>query len=136
MPTIPNNEQFVGISSSQDLVEKGSAQTNSARTIYTYSDLKLGSQSAVANTGTIISFSETEIYNTSVAAGTGNITNDLTNAQLGIVQKLYHEEGSAPSVPAGWVLLGSGTYSTTALNIIYAEWCGETRVEYWIVQPA
>ena len=32
--------------------------------------------------------------------------------------------------------MGSGTYSTTALNVIYAEWCGGTRVEYWIVQPA
>jgi len=36
MPTIPNDEQFVGISSSEDLIERGSAQTNSARTIYTY----------------------------------------------------------------------------------------------------
>ena len=136
MPTIPNDEQFVGIAASQDLIERGSAQTNSARTIYTYADLKEGSQSAVANTGVLVSFTENEIYNTSASAGTGNITNDLTNAQLGIVQKIYHEEGSAPSVPAGWVLMGSGTYSTSALNVIYAEWCGGTRVEYWIVQPA
>ena len=136
MPTIPNNEQFVGISSTQDLTERGSAQTNSARTIYTYADLKEGAQIATATTGGEVSFTEKEIYNTSAAAGTGNITNDLTGAQLGIVQKIYHEEGSAPSFPAGWVLLGSGTYSTTALNIIYAEWCGGTRVEYWIVQPA
>ena len=136
MPTVPSNEQFVGISASEDLIERGSAQTNSARTIYTYSDLKLGSQSAIAKTGVAISFTESEIYNTSAAAGTGNITNDLTNAQLGIVQKLYHQEGSAPTVPAGWVLMGSVTYSTSVLNVIYAEWCGGTRVEYWIVQPA
>ena len=136
MPTIPSNEQFVGISASEDLIERGSAQTNSARTIYTYADLKLGSQSAIAKTGVVVSFTESEIYNTSAAAGTGNITNDLTSAQLGIVQKLYHQEGSAPTVPAGWVLMGSGTYSTSALNVIYAEWCGGTRVEYWIVQPA
>jgi hypothetical protein len=136
MPTVPSNEQFVGISASEDLIERGSAQTNSARTIYTYSDLKLGSQSAIAKTGVAISFTESEIYNTSAATGTGNITNDLTNAQLGIVQKLYHQEGSAPSVPAEWVLMGSVTYSTSVLNVIYAEWCGGTRVEYWIVQPA
>jgi len=136
MPTIPNDEQFVGIASSQDLVERGSYQTNSARTIYTYADLKLGSQSAVANTGVVISFTEAEVYNTSSAVGTGNITNDLTDAQLGIVQKIYHQEGTEPQTPAGWVLMGSGTYSTTALNVIYAEWCGGTRVEYWIVQPA
>tara|TARA_R100001463_G_scaffold82274_2_gene136876 strand:- start:103 stop:513 length:411 start_codon:yes stop_codon:yes gene_type:complete len=136
MPTVPSNEQFVGISASEDLIERGSSQTNSARTIYIYADLKRGSQSAIAKTGVAISFTESEIYNTSAATGTGNITNDLTNAQLGIVQKLYHQEGSAPSVPAGWVLMGSGTYSTSALNVIYAEWCGGTRVEYWIVQPA
>ena len=136
MPTVPSNEQFVGISASEDLIERGSAQTNSARTIYTYADLKRGSQSAIAKTGVAISFTESEIYNTSAAAGTGNITNDLTSAQLGIVQKLYHQEGSAPTVPAGWVLMGSGTYSTSALNVIYAEWCGGTRVEYWIVQLA
>ena len=136
MPIIPNDEQFVGIASTQDLTERGSVQTNSARTIYTYADFKSGAQIATATTGGEISFTEKEIYNTSAAAGTGNITNDLTGAQLGIVQKIYHQEGSAPSFPAGWVLLGSGTYSTTALNVIYAEWCGGTRVEYWIVQPA
>ena len=136
MPTIPSNEQFVGISASEDLIERGSTQTNKARTIYTYADFQTGSQSAVAKTGVVISFTENEIYNTSGAVGTGNITNNLTGAQLGIVQKLYHQEGSAPSVPAGWVLMGSGTYSTTVLNVIYAEWCGGTRVEYWIVQPA
>jgi hypothetical protein len=38
MPIIPDDEQFVGISSSQDLLERASFQTNSARTIYTYSD--------------------------------------------------------------------------------------------------
>ena len=136
MPTIPSNEQFVGIASTQDLTERGSSQTNSARTIYTYADFQSGAQSATAVTGVEVSFTENEIYNTSASAGTGNITNDLTGAQLGIVQKLYHLEGSAPTVPAGWVLMGSGTYSTTALNVIYAEWGGGTRVEYWIVQPA
>ena len=136
MPTIPSNEQFVGIASTQDLTERGSSQTNSARTIYTYADFQSGAQSATAVTGVEVSFTENEIYNKSASAGTGNITNDLTSAQLGIVQKLYHEEGSAPTVPAGWVLMGSGTYSTTALNVIYAESCGGTRVEYWIVQPA
>jgi len=40
MPIIPNDEQFVGISHSHDLTEKGSAQTNSARTIYTYADIE------------------------------------------------------------------------------------------------
>ena len=136
MPTIPNNEQFVGTSASVVLEEKKSTFLNNQSAVYTYADFKTGSQIATATTGGEVSFIEKEIYNTSASAGTGNITNDLTGAQLGIVQKIYHQEGSAPSFPAGWVLLGSGTYSTTALNVIYAEWCGGTRVEYWIVQPA
>ena len=136
MPTIPNDEQFIGTSGFRVLKEKRSALVNSGSAVYTYADFKSGAQIATATTGGEVSFTEKEIYNTSAAAGTGNISNDLTGAQLGIVQKIYHEEGSAPSFPAGWVLLGSGTYSTTALNVIYAEWCGGTRVEYWIVQPA
>ena len=133
MPTIPSNEQLVGITSTYNLEEKGSSQTNSARTIYTYADFKTGIQGATATTGTVISFNAPLIYNTSAAPGTGNITDSLTDAKLGIVQKIYHNDGSSPSVPAGWVLIGSGTYTTSALNIIYAEWCGGTRVEYWIV---
>ncbi len=136
MPTIPNDEQFVGISSSQDLTERGSYLTNSKRTIYTYTDLKAGAQAALYNGSSTISFKQNEIYSDSSQPLTGNITNDLADAQLGIVQKIYHQEGTEPQTPAGWVLMGSGTYSTTALNVIYAEWCGGTRVEYWIVQPA
>jgi len=133
MPTIPSNEQFVGITSTYDLAEKGSSQTNSARTIYTYADIKSGTTGATATTGTVIAFNESLIYNTSASPGTGNITESLTSAKLGIVQKIYHNDGSSPSVPAGWVLIGSGTYTTSALNIIFAEWCGGSRVEYWIV---
>ena len=133
MPTIPSNEQFVGITSTYDLAEKGSSQTNSARTIYTYEDIKSGATGATATTGTVIAFNKSLIYNTSASPGTGNITESLTSAKLGIVQKIYHNDGSSPSVPAGWVLIGSGTYTTSALNIIFAEWCGGSRVEYWIV---
>jgi hypothetical protein len=89
---------------------------------------------AVADTGTIISFDVRTIYNTSSSPGTTNITDDLTGANLGIVQKLYHNSGTSPTVPAGWVLIGDGIYFTSQLNIIYAEWCGGTRVEYWIIQ--
>jgi hypothetical protein len=100
---------------------------------FTYADIKSGATGATATTGTVITFNESLIYNTSASPGTGNITNSLTDAKLGIVQKIYHNDGSAPTVPAGWVLIGSGTYTTSALNIIFAEWCGGTRVEYWIV---
>ena len=58
MPTIPSNEQFVGITSTYDLAEKGSSQTNSARTIYTYEDIKSGATGATATTGTVIAFNK------------------------------------------------------------------------------
>jgi len=85
-------------------------------------------------TGLTISFTSKEVYNTPTSPGTGNISDDLTGSQLGIVQKIYHNSGSVPTVPAGWVLLGDGIYFTNQLNIIYAEWVTGSRVEYWIVQ--
>lgn len=91
---------------------------------------------ATATTGTAIDFTSNKIFGTPASPETGNITDDLTGAKLGVVQKIYHNAGSAPTVPAGWVLLGSGTYTTSVLNIIYAEWVSGTRVEYWIVQEA
>lgn len=72
------------------------------------------------------------IYNTPTSPGTGNITSSNTGANLGIVQKIYHNAGTAPTVPANWVLL-SGTYTVSQLNIIYAEYSTSTRVEYWII---
>lgn len=50
----------------------------------------------------------------------------------GIIQKIYHEHTTAPTFPVGWVLL-EGTYNTSTLNIIYAEYVSSTRVEYWII---
>jgi hypothetical protein len=86
------------------------------------------------DTGTSISFTTRTIYNTHTSPATTNISNVLTGAKLGIIQKLYHNHSVAPTVPAGWVLMGDGIYFTNQLNVIYAEWCGGTRVEYWIIQ--
>ena len=74
------------------------------------------------------------MYNTRTLPATGNITNDLTNARIGIVQKIYHNSAIAPSTPVGWVLVGEGFYVPSTLNIIYAEWVEGTTVEYWITQ--
>ena len=94
-----------------------------------------GTDSAVQDTGVIISFESRKIYNTSGSPATANITEDLTGATLGIVQKIYHNNTTtAPTFPVGWILLGDGIYFTNQLNVIYAEWCGSTRVEYWIIQ--
>ena len=84
--------------------------------------------------GTDIVFTAPFIYNLPATAATANITGNLTDARPGIIQKLYHNHTIAPTVPAGWVLIGSGVYVPSTLNIIYAEWVSGTRVEYWIVQ--
>ena len=86
-----------------------------------------------ATTGvTNISFLAPLIYNSPASPGTGNITDALSGSIIGIVQKIYHQQGTVPTFPAGWVLL-RGSYSTTLLNIIYCEWVSGTRVEYWII---
>jgi hypothetical protein len=95
-----------------------------------------GSQLNVANpsTGTTITFTAGTIYNTPTSAATGDISADTTNAKIGIVQKIYHNHSVAPTFnPSGWVKLGIGTYTTSTLNVIYAEWVSGTRVEYWSV---
>lgn len=57
MATPKSNEQFVGINASQDLTERGSSQTNSARQIYTYADLMAGAVGATTlETGTLGDF--------------------------------------------------------------------------------
>ena len=102
---------------------------------YVYiSSWKVLSTYSTASAGTNIHFSASTIFGTYSSPETGNITNTLTNSKIGVVQKIYHNSGSAPTVPAGWVLLGSTTYQTSTLNIIYAEWSEGTRVEYWIVR--
>lgn len=89
--------------------------------------------SATADTGSLISFTEPKVYNSVLVPSISNITNDLTGAKIGIVQKIYHNHSTAPTFPAGWVKVG-GSYAVSSLNIIYCEWVSGTRVEYWIVQ--
>lgn len=97
-------------------------------------DLKGQFDGAEQSTGLLIDFPSQKIFNTATSPASGNITNDLSDAKLGIVQKIYHNSLIAPSMPAGWVLVGGGIYVPGVLNIIYAEWCGGTRVEYWVTQ--
>lgn len=92
------------------------------------------SNSAVATTGAVISFATPQIYNSIASPSSSNLTDNLSGARIGIVQKIYHNAGTAPTVPAGWVRRGTGTYVTSTLNIIYAEWSVGTTVEYWITQ--
>ena len=89
---------------------------------------------ASANSGIDISFRTPEVYNTRSSAGTGNLTGDYTSAIIGVVQKVYHNDSVAPTVPGTWIKLGTGTYTPSTLNIIYVEWISSNIAEYWIVK--
>jgi hypothetical protein len=91
---------------------------------------------AETSTGVNITFTRPTIYNTPASPETNNITEDLTDAKISVIQKIYHLHSAAPTFPAGWVKLGEGDYALNELNIIYAEWISGTRVEYWIIQES
>jgi len=88
----------------------------------------------LSSTTATIHFTGNTVFGTYSSPISSNLTDTLTNAKLGVTQKIYHNSGTAPTVPVGWVLLGSTTYQTSTVNIIYAEWSEGTRVEYWIVR--
>lgn len=125
-----------GFIASTDDVSEGSSNlyfTDARAILALASSLALKDDFAVSNTGTVITFDKKRRFDTSTSPATGNITNDLTGAKMGVVQKIYHNNSSAPTYPAGWVCIG-GTYTNSVLNIIFAEWVEGSRVEYWIVK--
>ncbi len=93
-----------------------------------------GVPEATTATTTTINFTGQTIYYNATTPGTGNISQNLTGAKLGLIQKIYHNDVAEPTYPAGWVLIGDTIYFTSTLNIIYAEWATGSRVEYWYVQ--
>jgi hypothetical protein len=89
----------------------------------------------IQTTGTTISFEKRKIYNTALTPANTNIIAITDEAKLGVIQKIYHNHTTPPTLTgATWVLLGDGVYMINSLNIIYAEWCNNNRVEYWITQ--
>jgi hypothetical protein len=99
-------------------------------------DLSTYQPYTTATTGSVISFVVPQIYNSVASPSNSNITDSLTSAKIGIVQKIYHNHTVAPTFPAGWVKMGTATYTTSTLNVIFAEWVSSTRVEYWITKPS
>lgn len=83
--------------------------------------------------GSLITFDAPKIFNSPDSPATNNLTDDLTDSKIGIVQKIYHSSNTAPTFPAGWVKLGTTDYVEGSLNIIFAEWITASRVEYWII---
>ena len=85
-------------------------------------------------TGLTIHFSAKTIFNGPTLPETFSaITENLTNAKIGVVQKIYHS-GATPTFPATWQLIGEGDYYPNVLNIIYAEYVEPNWTEYWVVQ--
>lgn len=106
-----------------------------AKAVYDWA-IALFQKKATASTGSTIQFDTDRIYNSIASPTTGAMTNNLTGAQIGVIQKIYYNHSTTNPFPAGWVRLGSKTYTPSALNIIYAEWVGSSRVEYWISQES
>jgi hypothetical protein len=103
-------------------------KTTGSYTVAMTSDLD-----AVARTGAVVAFDLDAVYNSIASPSSSNITFDLTGARLKIVQKMYHNSATEPTV-AGGVRRGTGSYVPSTLNIIYLEWSVGTTVEYWITQ--
>lgn len=99
-------------------------------------DLSTYQPYTTATTGSVISFIVPQVYNSVASPSSSNITDSLTSSKIGIVQKIYHNHTVEPTFPAGWVKMGTATYTTSTLNVIFAEWVSSTRVEYWITKPS
>ena len=132
--TTPVDADVVPITDSAGTTTKKLSWLNFKTTLLAYFDT-IFPRITVATTGSVISFSVPVVWNTPASPSASNLTDDLTNAKIGYIQKIYHNKATAPTVPAGWVLIGTGTYTTSTLNIIFAEWVSSTRVEYWITKP-
>jgi hypothetical protein len=90
---------------------------------------------AVATFVAEITFDVPKIFFNFAAPTTAALTSNLTGAKKGVVQKIYVNHATNPvSSLSGWVLIGSGTYTPSVANIIFAEWTDGARVEYWIVK--
>jgi len=84
----------------------------------------------------LVEFIQEYVYYSNTTPTTGDITVSQTDSVLGLVQKLYHNDGAPPSFSgvSDIQIIGTGTYITGVLNIIYLEWTEANRVEYWITQ--
>jgi len=90
---------------------------------------------AVATFVAEITFDVPKIFFNFLAPTSATLTSNLTGAKKGVVQKIYVNHATNPvSALSGWVLIGSGTYTPSVANIIYAEWTDGSRVEYWIIK--
>lgn len=90
------------------------------------------------NTNTI-GFDWNYIYGSASSPLTGALSITNTNARLGYIQKIYHDDSTAPSFPASFKVQGEGEYLENAsaeglVNTIFVEWSSSTRQIFWITQ--
>jgi hypothetical protein len=101
------------------------------------------------SSSTNITFDTQRVYGSATNPITeAELTSDLTGAQMGVVQKIYARRPNAGlstpalAVPNNWVKIGFGIFIGTnnanpnTLNILYAEWVGGNRVEYWVARES
>jgi hypothetical protein len=86
---------------------------------------------AIARTTTAITFDVPAIYNSFSSPQTGTLTSSLTGARIGVVQVIYLNVATFPTL-TGWVNIGSRAFQPSVVNIIYAKWSEGSRVEYWV----
>lgn len=86
-----------------------------------------------ATTGTAVAFAVPQIYGTPASPATGNITLTTTGLIVGVIQKMYHNNATAPTFGAEFVKL-SGNYVESTLNIIHFEAYSTSRIEYTVTQ--
>lgn len=86
-----------------------------------------------ATTGTAVAFAVPQIYGTPASPQTGNITLTTTGLIVGVIQKMYHNNATAPTFGAEFVKL-SGNYVESTLNIIHFEAYSTSRIEYTVTQ--
>ena len=126
--TTPIDADVVPITDSAGTTTKKLSWSNFKTSLLAYFDGIFGRITATT-TGTSVSFSAPIEYGTFTLPESGNITNDLTGAKVGYLQKIYHNKATEPTYPAAWVRI-SGTYVPSSLNVILANYCSPTRVEY------
>ena len=84
-------------------------------------------------TGQELVFDRPRVYGTRTTPVTGALTEDLEDARLGVIHKVYHTGATDIAVPESWILMGDAVYIPDELNVLYAEYTPD-GVEYWIAQ--
>jgi len=90
-----------------------------------------------AATGTLVAltFTQDSVQGTIASPLTGNITGVTTNALIGVVSVVIHNNGTAPTFDSKYKKLsGSGNYVTGVINYIWCMYINATEIIYSIQQ--